>query len=1176
MPVEMNLSTGDRSMADSTSVSELVQRWARERKQGLAVTVEELCAATPELLGEVRERIEALRSMERLLGLSAEIPKTAGPDSIPASDQATDSWATMAAATSATSARTPVQVPGYEVLGELGRGGMGVVYKAVQRSLKRTVALKMILVGGHASDEEIARFRLEAETLAKLQHPNIVQIFEIGAQDDRPFFALEFVPDGNLDRRLRGTPQAARQAAEFVAVLARAVHAAHQAGVIHRDLKPANILLQRKSGIQNPTSKEGSSDVEFRISDFSPKVTDFGLAKQLDTVQELSRPDAIMGTPSYMAPEQAWGRVKDIGPAADVYALAAILYELLVGRPPFKAENPWATVIQVRTQEPLPPSTLQTDLPRDLETISLMGLRKEPGQRYGTALELADDLERFLAGQPVHARPVPAWERGWKWVRRRPALAAAAGFLILAVLAGVTGAVFFGLYKEQQAANLSRTLETREQLSHLVSTARDAEVKGDDHAALEAWTQASALAAGDPETAGVELAGSIQKGKQRVQERLDQAAERARRENEKAVARKAFTAHREQFIRHRDEVRLHAVSYRKEDILADLAYLRLEAPAALTQLGLDSSRSADFGNGLERYRELVDTPAELAHLADECYQVLLAWSGVEQEVDPRQALSLLDNAAALAAAHSLATPRTYYLHRARCLDRLGDPAGAAAAQQLAASVKQANVLDLFEDALAAYQLGKIDQAVLACQRVFSMDANHFWAQYLLALCNLRDKRWAEAAIRLDNCLQKRPDDPWLVMHRAVAGVELKNYSDAEAKFASALARVHDPGFQAVVLSNRSVLHLRQKHWDDAERDLREAIKRQPAAYQGYVTLARLYKEQRKYAEAVQTMDAAIKCRPDDPGLYYIRAWYQEDRGDWAAARRDFEACLQREPKGSRSDHWAESKVALAHLKQKHGRGEVQAALADSDEVVNARPDFPAGYRQRFQALEEMGRHAEAGEALDSYLALEKNPPARVYHARGLIHMQLKEHHQAVQSFTRVLLLAKDAETMTARGWAYLALDSPRPALLDFEAALLLKPADTDALCGRAVARVQTGLVENATADAEAALQQQPPSGRLLFQAACVFARAGQTLAERQAGHTPDRLGPVERAQALAAEREIARHQSRALELLREAVLAQKPAERGTFWRDTVLKTPALAPLRRTSAMNDLDRQFRPS
>jgi serine/threonine protein kinase/tetratricopeptide (TPR) repeat protein len=350
-----------------------------------------------------------------------------------------------AAAPPATAARRPA-VPGYEILGVLGRGGMGVVYQARQEGLNRVVALKMLLASEHAGPEELKRFRAEAEAQARLQHPHIVQIHEIGEAEGRPYFALEYVNGGSLAQALNGTPQPARAAAELLETLARAMHHAHQHGVIHRDVKPANVLLQEIEGSEETAGKTKSASFPdsslLAPHSFSPKITDFGLAKRLGGEAGLTRTGDVVGTPAYMAPEQASGKVRAIGPAADIYALGAILYEMLTGRPPFLGETPLDTLLQVQSQEPVPVRRLQPKVPRDLETICLKCLDKEPSQRYADAEALAQDLRRWLQGEPIQARPTRVWVRGLKWARRRPAVAtllAVSGAAAVALLAVILG-----------------------------------------------------------------------------------------------------------------------------------------------------------------------------------------------------------------------------------------------------------------------------------------------------------------------------------------------------------------------------------------------------------------------------------------------------------------------------------------------------------------------------------------------------------------------------------------------------------------------------------------------------------------------------------------------------------------------------------------------------------------
>jgi tetratricopeptide (TPR) repeat protein len=294
-------------------------------------------------------------------------------------------------------------VPGYEMVTELGRGGMGVVYQARQCSLKRPVALKMILAGPHADPRAQARFRTEAEAVARLQHPNIVHIYEVGECDGRPFLCLEYVEGGSLLRKIAGLAQPEREAARLIETLARAVQYMHQRGILHRDLKPNNVLL---------------------TADGTPKITDFGLAKLLDAGAGPTQTETMIGTPSYMAPEQAASDAQKVGPPADVYSLGAILYELLTGRVPFHGDTPLSTLEQVRTQAPVPPRRVRRCVSVDLETICLKCLEKEPGRRYTNAGALADDLRCFLEGRPIRARPVPVWQRFGKAAARRPALVA--------------------------------------------------------------------------------------------------------------------------------------------------------------------------------------------------------------------------------------------------------------------------------------------------------------------------------------------------------------------------------------------------------------------------------------------------------------------------------------------------------------------------------------------------------------------------------------------------------------------------------------------------------------------------------------------------------------------------------------------------------------------------------
>jgi WD40 repeat protein len=332
---------------------------------------------------------------------------------------------------SAASKNWPI-LPGYEILDRLGRGGMGVVYKAWQENLFRVVAIKMLQADSGDSAQALARFRVEAEAIARLHHANILQVYEVGEHDSRPFLVMEFADAGTLAQKADGNPWPAHDSAQMVETLARAVHYAHQRGVVHRDLTPGNVLL---------------------FADGTPKLSDFGLAKLLVGGSSLTQTGAIVGTPSYMSPEQASGTSRDVGPTVDVYALGTILYELLTGRPPFMAATPLETLALVAHADPVAPRQLQPSVPRDLETICVKCLRKEPGRRYASAADLADDLKRFLNNEPILARPAGWVERTWRWGWRHPGRASALIMLLVTVIGAVGSAVVLHLsLKESEHA----------------------------------------------------------------------------------------------------------------------------------------------------------------------------------------------------------------------------------------------------------------------------------------------------------------------------------------------------------------------------------------------------------------------------------------------------------------------------------------------------------------------------------------------------------------------------------------------------------------------------------------------------------------------------------------------------------------------------------------------------
>lgn len=367
------------------------------------------------------------------------------------------------------------QVPGFEIIRELGRGGMGVVYLARQTGLNRQVALKMILAGASATPEERLRLQREAEAIARLQHPNIVQIFQVGETDGRLFLALEYISGGSLSKHLAGKPLPARVAAKLVETLALAIQHAHENGIIHRDLKPANVIIQKSLNRVDTEAERTEETTEesavcllqtsgpLELNSYSPKITDFGLAKLVQGNAGLTGPNDMLGTPSYMAPEQVLGNTNSIGPAVDIYGLGAILYESLTGRPPFVADSLWATLRQVQHKDPVSPLHLQSQTPRDLATICLKCLEKDPRQRYARAGDLAADLRRFLNHEPIQARPPSSMERLVKWAVRRPTIAALVSGLFFVTALGFGGILWQWWRAEQEvvASNEAKKIAER-------------------------------------------------------------------------------------------------------------------------------------------------------------------------------------------------------------------------------------------------------------------------------------------------------------------------------------------------------------------------------------------------------------------------------------------------------------------------------------------------------------------------------------------------------------------------------------------------------------------------------------------------------------------------------------------------------------------------------------------
>jgi tetratricopeptide (TPR) repeat protein len=1006
-------------------------------------------------------------------------------------------------------------VAGYEILGELGKGGMGVVYRARHLGLNRLVALKMLRAGAGAGAEHLARFRTEAEAVARLQHPNIVQIHDVGEQGGLPYFSLELVEGGSLAQKLRTAPLLPHESAHLVEVLARAVHYAHEHGIIHRDLKPANVLLSAVCGLAEP------------------KITDFGLAKKLDEEGQTQSGD-ILGTPSYMAPEQAQGRAHAIGPATDVYGLGVVLYECLTGRPPFRGATATATLLLVLNAEPVPPSRLQPTVPRDLETVCLTCLRKESHRRYASALELADDLARFLAGKPIRARPVGALESALKWAARRPAQAGLAAVVALATPALLALSLLYNAAAFQTERHRARERERIADLQarggRLVDAAREA--LGRDRDVQEARLQLSrALALVGDEPDLVEL-----------KKRAEQVWEQTRSLLEEAAARQRAQHRYEQFLHWRDEALFHGTVFIGVDLPANSAVAGAAAERALRTFGAlaDSTRPLT----LSRHH----TAQQKAEITTGCYELLVIRAEAEARQPgadaARRALRYLQVAARLGP-----PTQAYHLRRARYLGRLGDSAGARAEARLADGLTPTSVTDHFLLGDEAHRGGDLAQARRHFVRALELRPGHFWAHYFLAVCQLRSGRPGDAKAHLTVCLAQRPEFAYSHLLRGVAHLQEEDHAAAEADFRKALSKEADPYAHYGALVNRGVVRFRQGKFAEATQDFQRAAALLPEQLPAHANLAQAYSRQKKWQAAEEAFARLTRLAPQTAADHRTRARLYADRGDPAAALGDYEKAIGREPPGLGEDHAERGRLL-------HRLGRYAEAVQAYDRALGLAPQYVAAHRCRAEALVELRRDEEAIVAFGRYRAAGK-PDADVYWACGQAHARLGDHAAAVADCTQALALRPGSAPIRAdRGWAYIHCQAWVLALPDFEEAIRIDPQFAPGLIGRGYVRVRQGSYRDGAEDAERALRLGPRSPIALTNLACVFAQAAARADAEP--RQPDRA-------ALAG-----RYRSRALGLLRDALERLPAAERPAFWRENAAD-PDLAPLRGAPEFAALDR-----
>ena len=856
---------------------------------------------------------------------------------------------------------------GYEVLAELGRGGMGVVYKARHARLNRLVALKMILAGVFADQRDLARLRGEAEAVARLQHPNITQIYAIEEQDGQPFLALELVDGVNLQQHLGGKHMPVAGAAALAEKLARAVSYAHQRGVVHRDLKPSNVLM---------------------AADGTPKITDFGLAKLVDTHTGHTATEALGGTPNYMAPEQACGRGKDIGPAADIYSLGAILYQLLTGRPPFRGGTLLETLDQVRTREPEAPRRLRPGLPRDLETICLKCLEKDAARRYLSAEELAEDLRRFLIHEPIMARPAPWWRRVAKWTRRRPAAAALAAAALL-LLFGVP--TWYAWSRFEEMARLTRL---RDQV-------QERDRQGQIALARQDWASAkahfaTALNEIDAEPALIELRAPVAELHAQADRRLADMAERRRLER---------VYH--DFIRARDDALFHGLV-----LSAPRALATGMEPAALRRAADVSARQAlmlvdlDPDSASPWQPEAGFTEEERTEIVAGCHAVL----------------SVLAAAAPGTTAHAAVSPATARL------------------TELADGLPVAEAHMLFLTGQRHYQRGELAEAIRAFESTLVKQPNHFWAHCCLAVCALRQQQWEPARLRLDICLLERPDFVWARLLRAQAESRSSAWKAAALDFQEAerlLARSPNAEAQYVLLVGRADLALRQDEPKRAEADLRQAVSLLPKQYIAHLNLAAIC-ARLDLPDAVEHLKEALALQPPPWTLAEFHATCGRDlyrAGKYEEAVPACRLALKQQ---------ADSTFALGVMGQSllKLRRFAEAAKTFDAYLVAGGPSTLDAYRGRGQARMQLGDPLGAIE--DYTRVLEQAPSAEIHAHRGWAYFFADAFKPALRDFDAALRVDPgNGDAYTGRALSRVMLGQVGPAVADAQAALERQPSAPD-------------------------------------------------------------------------------------------------------------------------------------
>jgi serine/threonine protein kinase/Tfp pilus assembly protein PilF len=1049
---------------------------------------------------------------------------------------------------------------------EIARGGLGRVLLGHDPLLGRNVALKEMLPRSQEAPELVARFHEEAQITGQLEHPHIVPIHELGVEANGcPYYAMKLIRGRTLHAAIReyhamptSHPQRALRLRELLRAFVSVCHAvayAHSRHVLHRDLKPANILIGDYGEVQVVDwglAKVLNQQVEEQRQSDSELFNDTSAVHPAHRAPEMqTTTGSVVGTPVYMSPEQARGDIETLQPASDIYSLGAVMYEILVGQRPFTGETRGTLLDKVIAGQFPRPRAIRPEISKALEAICLRAMAHSPADRYRSAADLAEDISRWEAREPVWAYREPWPQRAMRWVRRHKSLC-------LAAAVGLSACVLtLGVWRWRDGV---RVAVLREQTLPLILNGQAALSGGDLQAAQLRLTEAAAKIG--EEIRLTDLQSNIER-------LLGETDERLRQQAEQEAAREKLR----QLRQHREDALFYGSLFTGFDLEENLARTEAAARDGLALFGVDGAEP-----GLPALDERLYTGEQQREVRRLCCELVLMrvgamGRGLAARIDaPRQALQLLERARPMGL-----SDKAYHLQRAWCFQAEGDTIQSESARRQAEAAEPEGVFDYFLAGLESYYASDFAGAAAEFDAGLRHEPGEFWSEYFLALCLVReiqdDSARAEAALaHLNACLARRDDFAWCYLLRGYVYAVLKRDKDAHADFARAADLGAD---EYALLVNRGAAQVAAGRLDAAERDLLRAREINGDRYQAYLNLSEVYRLQNREAEAALILDRLSSLHSDLPDAYRQRALLAVARGNDEAALAFFRQAIEL----ARGDRVGAAKNQLERGRILHRQGE----LAEADEAYTAAlRDWPAGleaYLLRGLTRWDARREDEALADFDRFLA--NADPRRVapellslgYRKRGLLRVQrsgaLAGEEQrrmlaaAIDDFTHAL--AQPAEDLdrqelalirARRGWAYL-LPSPALASVDFEAAVQLDPQSADAYNGRGFARVALADYRRAVGDAEEAVRLHAHAGDLA-NAACIYAQAAAQVLQDSQAEQPEQVAEDYRAAAMR--------------LLHQAIEMNPPDQRREFAELTLVDS-ALDPIRESAEFAQLQQKF---